>query len=400
MQYPKTKRNARESYLITILLKKKSDIQNAVLALDSTTTAVIVYTSGTTGEPKGVMLSNDSLNCLATQDYNGLLDFQRGKNSLLILPPFIGFGISMLHVQLGAGIKSILQIVLEPEDIYKSLFRYKPYCYMTGPALIENLLSHRPSDLSPLKYFLSGGGHVTEEQIFKVNTFLTECGTKANFSNGYGMTEAGVVLCLACNEINKLGSVGIPFIDTNVKVVDIDSLEELKYDKIGELWFTCPNLMSGYYKNTKATNEVIFVDNTGTRWLRTGDLGHVDKDGFVFIDARIKRIYITRGKDNMAYKLFPQQMEEIIKRVDEVDECGVIVHEDKTRINVGVVFVLPKDPMIYKEISEKDKLCNKLFDFALSELPEHMQPTEIHIIDKMPITHSGKINYRELEKMM
>lgn len=365
------------------------------VASDSDAMAVIVYTSGTTGEPKGVCLSNDNLNALATQDYNGLIDFKRGKDSLLILPPFIGFGISMLHVQIGAGIQTLLQIVLEPNEIIKSLFRYQPYCYMTGPALIESMLAQRPKALKGVRYFINGGGSVSEDQETRINEYLSKCGSNAKFSNGYGMTEAGVVLCLSCNEINKEGTVGIPFIDTVIKVVDTESGLERKCGEIGELWFNAPNLMMRYYKNPTATEEVLVTDSEGNKWLRTGDLGYVDEDGFVFIKGRLKRIFITKGKDDMAYKLFPQHIEETLLKMQEVSECGVIVREDAVRMNIAIAYVTLKG----NEAIDKSKVTEKIMSFAKAELADHMVPVAIHIIEKMPTTPSGKIDYRALEEL-
>lgn len=368
-------------------------------ASDSATLAVIVYTSGTTGEPKGVSLSSDCINNMAMQDINGTVKFIRGKTCLLILPPFIGFGVTQLHMLVSAGIEGILHIVLEPKMIIETLFKSKPYVFLTGPASAPVFLNHKPGNLSNLKYFIGGGGAITGQQTTQINELLAKCHSTATYSNGYGMTEASSLLCVSANEISKPGSVGIPILDTVVKIVDPDTGKELKYGETGELQFHCPHLMMGYYKNEEATDEIIYTDPDGKKWIRTGDLGTVDEDGFVFITGRMKRIYVTRSKDNMVLKLFPQRMEEVLMEVEEIAECGVVVREEKKRIHIGIAFVAPKDWSRFKEGTEREALRKKLFAHAQVNLPEHMQPAEIHIIEKIPATASGKIDYRELERM-
>ena len=153
--------------------------------------------------------------------------------------------------------------------------------------------------------------------------------------------------------------------------------------------------MPGYLNRKNETNEVIVTDNDGIRWLRTGDLGFVDEDGFVFIKGRLKRIYITRGKDNMAYKLFFLLIEEVITALDEVEECGVVVKEHEEKMNVAIACISLKS----KSFSE-DEILLTIKNHALAELPEHMIPVEYHIIETMPITPSGKIDYRKLEEIV
>ena len=154
--------------------------------------------------------------------------------------------------------------------------------------------------------------------------------------------------------------------------------------------------MLGYFKNPEATDEIIRKDDEGVLWIKTGDLGYIDEDGFVFVTGRIKRIYMSRANDGFAYKLFPQRIEETLLTDSEVESCGVIVQEDEERMNVALAFVTLKDKKPDQKLC--DRIRSNLFELARRELPEHEQPADIRIIPTMPLTPSGKIDYRELEE--
>ena len=363
-----------------------------LLATERMAAAIIVYTSGSTGNPKGVVLNNDALNAYAFQVQNDIFGTSRKESFLLILPPFVGFGIATLHEIICNGYDIIPWIDLKPDAIINAFFRVKPNHFIGGPALIETFINHKPIKQNNLKLFIGGGGALAEDKEREINQFLSACGSNCIYAGGYGLTEGGSTLCSSTNEIYKLGSSGIPLVKTNVKVVDTETGETLPYGKIGELHFSTPDLMAGYYNNDHDTNEILYTDCDGTRWVRTGDLGYVDSDGFVFIKGRIKRIFITRGKDGTVYKLFPQRIEEFFLSQQNVDQCGVVVKEIQSNIYAPIVFISLKE-------ANKVTLPN-LYETARKELPDHLHPDKIVVIDKIPLTQSGKINYRALEEMV
>lgn len=368
--------------------------ETPIYANDPDAVAAIVYTSGTTGEPKGVMLTNNGLNALVYQDINGIISFRRKLNFLFMLPPFIGYGYAHMHVAICAGLRLNLQIELMPQIVAKTLFKNRTECFCAGPAFLDAILNHGVSKLDKLKFFICGGGEVSNEKEKQVNEFLGKCGARALFSNGYGMTEASSVLSTNCNEISKMGSLGIPFVKTNVKVIDTETGNELKFGEVGELYFSTPSLMKGYYKNDEATKQTLCIDKNGVRWLKTGDLGYVDEDGFVFMSGRIKRIFYVRAGVGEICRLFPSHIEEILEKHSAVASCAVVVRKDKELISVPRVYLTLTEIAHY---SDKNIIINELKDLVEKELPKHMQPETITIISQMPMTQSGKIDYRALD---
>jgi len=355
--------------------------------------AVIVYTSGSTGEPKGVVLTNKSMNAHASQETIDMYSIKRGVSVLLIVPPFVGFGITKLHVAINAGLDISLWIDLQPEAIVKAFFKTSPELFVAGPALIETFLRHKPKKLSKLKIFVGGGGGITEEKEEEFNAFLHSCQTDCIYANGYGMTEAGSTLCGSSNTIHKIGSVGIPLTKANVKVIDTDNEKELTYCKVGELCFDTPDMMAGYYNDKESTENMFLIDSEGTKWLRTGDLGYVDEDGFVYIKGRIKRIYITLGEDGNAYKLFPLRIEKVLGSCKGVGECAVIAKKIENGNNIPIAFVTIDENLKQKEVMDNIReKCQK-------ELSTHEQPKSVIVVDSMPFTPSGKVDYQTLEKM-
>lgn len=364
------------------------------MADDHAAPAAIVYTSGTTGEPKGVVLSSDSFNTVIKMCNDSGKDYVRGETGLLILPPFFGFGISMLHLCINYGVNSNLWIELTSDAIAKAFQKEKPNRFVGGPAIIDGFLKNVHGDLSYITDFTGGGGALAPEKEEELNAFLSQHGSDVKYTTGYGMTEFASVVCMQQKKSYKKGTLGIPVVHANVKVVNSDTKEELHYDEIGELWFSTPSMMTEYYLNPKETDEILEIDGNGNHWLRTGDLGFVDKDGFVHFSGRIKRIYITTGKDgNTINKIFPQRIEECLERNPLVENCGVCCLPDPVQTNISIAFVTLKCN------SEKTSVVNELLDYICKELPEHHWPKDIYVIENMPITPSGKIDYRILEEI-
>ena len=373
----------------------QSEIMELPMSTDHEQTAVIVYTSGTTGEPKGVLLSSDNLNSEAHQLRQTDRNYQRKQTVLMILPPFIIFGTSMSHLALSTGTELIICIQLDNDAIGKMFNRYKPNRYVAGPMYLDGIIEHVKGDLSNVIDITGGGDSITSEKEEEFNCFLAYHGSSVRYMTGYGMSEVSAAVTINMDRAYKKGSLGVPLVHTIAKITDTDTGEELSYGEIGEICFSTPGIMQGYYKNEQATGECIELDGTGRRWLHTGDLGLIDQDGFLFFKGRIKRIYMILGTDGFAYKLFPQRIEEYLESKENVESCGVVVCEDKEKLHKAYAFVV-----LNTDLQRKDELIGELRTEVMKDLPEHLRPESISIIESMPTTPSGKKDYRKLEKYL
>lgn len=207
------------------------------------------------------------------------------------------------------------------------------------------------------------------------------------------MTELASAVCMNQNNIYKEQSIGIPLPLVNVKVVDVESKNELPFGKEGELLVSSPGIMLGYLNKEKENEEVLERDSDGVLWMHTGDLARIDEDGFIFITGRLKRIYMTKDYKGYAYKIFPNRMEQIIEKCDVVKSCAVIIVEDEVRLHAPVVYV-ESNPNI-----EIERLNDMIKQWIKNELPEYYEALSINCVEKLPLTSNQKIDYKFLERL-
>ena len=397
LKYPYRLKNKKDILGKTYRFKNFLSLGEGVVAKEMLYTknapAVIVYTSGTTGIPKGVVLSNDNLNAVAEQYSYTTFDFRMNDIYMDMIPPFLGFGISIgIHLPLALGMESALWIDIEPNKVVQAFNRIKPRHFVSGPVIVKAMLENNIKDMKFLSTFAGGGESFSIEQEKKVNSFLHDKGYGGNYVTGYGMTECCATVCTGMPGIYKEGTLGIPLPKVNIKIVNPKDGQEQKYDEVGEVCFHAPNIMSGYFENPKETDNIIKTHADNKKWIHTGDLGSVDQEGFLTFHGRIKKIYLTKGSDNNVYKLFPMQIENELIKNEEVLECGTIVVPDQEKIHVAIAFVRVKVGL------EKETVRGKILEFARTHLPEHAIPKKIMLIEKMPYTQSNKIDYKKLEE--
>lgn len=362
---------------------------------ECTSMAIISHTGGTTGEPKGVMCSDTSIVAEIWQnDCN--LPHGRQERHLPVIPPFHNYSLinSMLE-PLSYGFTVILIPKYEPDKFADYVKKYRPNHISSIPTYWEALLKNekmRNIDLSCLKYVYYGGEMMNPETEEEINKLLLSRGANKRLGKGVGSTEMTSVATATYEECNVTGSVGIPLVRVNCKIVEPNTINELAYEQEGEICFSGPTMMLGYYKHQEATNEIIKIHPDGEKWLHTGDLGHINKDGMLFVSGRIKRILITRDANGQGTKMFPDRIEKILYMHPSVEHCCVVGVPDEERVNYPKAFVVIKNktPSIREELMD---LCNK-------NLPEYMVPVTIEFLDSIPRTTPGKVDYRALEKIV
>lgn len=354
--------------------------------------AVILYTSGTTGSPKGVVLSNRNINSCAVQCSVSGKDYRPEEAFLNILPPFFSFGICMKHLCLYTGMTEIPVLIPKEKTVIGMIKRHRPERFVIGPAITGVIEKYPWNDLSFLTDLTGGGGSISAQKERQLNDILRGKGAKSRYLSGYGMTELSAVVSMNHNNNCREQSVGIPLPLVNVKVCSPDSGAELGYDQEGELMIDSPGAMMTYFSNAEETDNVMQYAADGRRWVHSGDLAKIDSDGFVYITGRLKRIYIVKYKD-IAHKLFPQRLEELIRQIPGVNECGVIVQEDAEQCNIPVVFITPRGQ------SDKAALRNAVLEKIAKELPGYYRPKNTVLLEKMPVNSNQKIDYRALERI-
>lgn len=357
--------------------------------------ALISHTGGTTGTQKGVVCTNLNLQAEIFQGLAGI-DYQRQECLLATLPPFINYSlVSTILRHLSHGLKVALIPHYQPEKFVDYVRQYHVDHVLTIPAYWKAIL-HIPhieqADLSQLKFLASGGEHMDLKTEKAVNSLLKHCGAKGGLIKGTGLTEMTCATTYSLPWRNPLGSVGSPLVKTNCKIVDTDNGEELSYNQEGEVCFSGPTLMAGYYNNPEATRQVVRTDSNGTRWLHTGDLGHIDEDGILFITGRTKRLILIRDDNGMVTKIFPHRIEEFIMALPEVEDCCVVGVADAQHIARPRAFVQPKE-----DHQEEQSLIRSIMQACQENLPGYMMPQEVVLLPQLPKTDRGKTDYRALE---
>lgn len=372
------------------------DIEVTPVKKDSSKMAIISHTGGTTGEPKGVMLSDRNINALIWQlDVN--FKNQRQEKNLVVLPPFVNY--SLVHAMLlplTLGLQVTLIPKYEPDKFDEYVRKYKPNHISSIPPYLEALLSNKKlmsMDLSCIKTIAYGGEAMNTQKEQDVNNLLRSCGSNVKISKGLGSTEMVGAATTTREECNTIGNVGIPLARVNCKIVTPETFDELPYNQIGEICFAGNTLMIGYYHNQEATDALIKYHSDGIRWMHTGDLGYVNEDGVVFITGRIKKILMTKGKDGIATKMFPDRIEKVVMKHPGVALCCIIGIPDEVRVNYPRAYVILNEGYV-----ESHETTDALLAHCKEELPEYMIPEEVIYRNDLPRTSRGKVDYRALER--
>lgn len=354
--------------------------------------AVVLYSGGTTGVNKGILLSNLNFNALAAQVIATNPIFKVGDSMLAAMPIFHGFGLGVsIHTMLASGGKCILVPRFTPESYAKLIIKYR--CnFMAGvPTLYEALLRQdcmKNADLSCLKGVFSGGDSLSIELKKKLDAFLYEHNATVKVREGYGTTECVTASCLTPLHLAKEGSIGQPFPDTFYKIVTPGTQNEVPYGEEGEICLSGPTVMMEYVGHPEETAQTLQLHADGLKWVHTGDLGKMDEDGFIYFKQRIKRMIVTSG-----YNVYPSQLENVIDSHEIVQMSCIIGVPDPIKIQRIKAFV-----MLKQGYEPNDQNKELILQHCKKYIAKYAIPYDIEFREQLPKTLVGKVAYRVLEE--
>ena len=354
--------------------------------------AVILYSGGTTGTTKGIVLTNRNFNALAAQIIATNPMFRPGDRMLAAMPLFHGFGLGIgIHSMLASGGRCILVPRFTAQSYAKLITKYRCNFIAGVPTLYEALLrlkSMEKADLSCLKGVFSGGDSLSVELKKKFDKFLYDHKAVVQVREGYGTTETVTACCLTPTNLFKEGSIGIPFPDTYIKIVEPGTDRELPYGEEGEILLAGPTVMREYADNPEETAATLRTHADGLTWVYTGDLGTMDEQGFIYFRGRAKRMIVSSG-----YNVYPGQIENILDAHEKVQMSCVIGVPDAYRMQKVKAFV-----MLTPGTPATDETKEELLGYCRKHIAKYAMPYDIEFRDELPKTLVGKVAYRKLEE--
>lgn len=357
--------------------------------------AAIIYSGGTTGKPKGIILSNLNFNAMALQTMNVCDGLNPGSSVLAALPIFHVFGLALcIHTTLVCGMTAILVPKINTKKINSELKKYKPNIYPAVPSLLTMSLKGvdpGSSGLKDIKTVVVGGDYLSPQTKAEFEKFLKDHGSNGVVKVGYGLSEASGFCCSTAPIEEKYvqnGTLGVPNPDILVKAFEPNSDIEKSNNDVGEICVTGPTIFMGYINEDKETKNTLVKHTDGKIWLHTGDLGYIDKNGFVYYTSRLKRMIISNG-----YNIYPIELEEIIKKCKYVEDCTVVAvpHKIKSQTPKAVI-------VLKKDVEDTLAVRSEIRKYCMDNIARYAIPTEFEYRKDIPKTAIGKVAYRDLQK--
>lgn len=356
--------------------------------------AAIIYSGGTTGKAKGIILSNMNFNAMALQTITVCNKAIPGNTLLSALPIFHVFGLSIgVHSGFIGGMTSLIVPKLNTKKINKELKKYKPSVYPAVPSLLKMTLNDADpgkNAFKDIKVLVVGGDYLSPQLKEDMEKYLRNHGSDAVIKIGYGLSEATGFSCTTAAMDEKYvsnGTLGIPNPDTLLKIFEPNSDIEKVYGDIGEICISGPTIMMGYINEEEETNKTLITHHDGKIWLHTGDLGYMTKDGLVYYSSRLKRMIISNG-----YNIYPIELEEIISKCKYVEACTVVAVPHKIKNQT------PKAVIVLKEgIEDTFEIRNQIKTYCFKNIARYAVPSEYEFRKSIPKTAVGKVDYRSLQ---
>ncbi len=353
--------------------------------------AVILFSGGTTGQPKGVVLTHRNLIAEGLQVAKwGQLG--GGDSILAIMPIFHGFGLGVcVNAAFMAGSTSILVPSFDASSVARLLRHKRPSLLVGVPTLYAALSQDRRLariDWSFLRAAFSGADTLPRQVKERFEAMVQAGGGGARLLEGYGLTEAVTAIMAMPMDCYREGSIGVPFPDMGAKICRPGSEDELTIGKEGEICIRGPALMQGYLDQPEATREVLRRHADGQVWLHTGDLGRQDADGFFYFTVRLKRMIKSSG-----FNVYPAQVEAVLNRHPAVAEACVVGVPDPVQVERVMAFVV-----LHEVTAAGDDTARSLIDYCRQHLLKWSCPRIIEFRPELPKTRVGKIDYRTLRQ--
>ena len=354
--------------------------------------AVILYSGGTTGTTKGIVLTNRNFNALGQQVIAANPMFRVGDRMLSAMPMFHGFGLGVcIHTMLSQGGRCILVPRVNPKEYSKQVVKTRCNFIAGVPTLYEAMLrspSMTKADLSNLKGVFSGGDSLSVELKKKFDKFLYDHHSVVQIREGYGTTETVTACCLTPPHMFKEGSIGVPFPDTYIKIVQPGTDTELPYGEEGEILLAGPTVMKEYMKHPEETAQTLRRHDDGLTWVYTGDLGMMDEQGFVYFRGRAKRMIITSG-----YNVYPGQLENILDAHEKVQMSCIIGVPDPYKMQKVKAFV-----KLNAGVPATEETKQNILAYCAKNVAKYAMPYDVEFRAELPKTLVGKVAYRVLEE--
>ena len=354
--------------------------------------AVILYSGGTTGTTKGIVLTNKNFNALGQQVIAANPMFRPGDKMLAAMPIVHGFGLGVcIHTMLTQGGRCILVPRFTPKTYARDLVKKRCNFVAGVPTLYEALLRLKDmdgADLSCLKGVFSGGDSLSIELKKKLDKFLYDHKATIQVREGYGTTETVTACCLTPSHMYKAGSIGLPFPDTYIKIVEPGTDKELPYGQEGEILLAGPTVMKEYMHHPAETAQTLRTHDDGLTWVYTGDLGMMDEQGFVYFKGRAKRMIVTSG-----YNVYPAQIENILDAHEYVQMSCVIGVPDPYKMQRVKAFV-----KLAAGVEKSEETKQEILQHCRKHVAKYAMPSDVEFKDEMPKTLVGKVAYRMLEE--
>jgi fatty-acyl-CoA synthase len=347
--------------------------------------SILPYTSGTTGLPKGCMHAHASVmhNAMAS----GIWGNGTPENvTLAVVPMFHITGmVSVMHTTILAGASLVIMPRWDRELAGRLISRWKVTHWTNIPTMVIDLLgspSFEKYDLSSLVY-IGGGGAAMPQAV--AQRLLDLFGLR--YVEGYGLTETAAPSHTNPPDAPKQQCLGIPFMSTDARIIDPETLQELPQGEAGEIIICGPEVFKGYWKRPDATAQA-FIEHDGKRFFRSGDLGRVDEDGYFFMTDRLKRMINASG-----FKVWPAEVEALMFRHPAIQEACIISTKDAYRgESVKAVVVLRQSHR--GQVSEQD-----LIDWCRDNMAVYKVPRVVQFVEALPKSGSGKVMWRTLQEL-